>query len=72
MLTVRFAKPNLSYIKEGEFGTLVLSLVLVLEVPILHICLAIHLDHPVTPVSRLSKTRMLPLETLMFKAVMNK
>ena len=51
--------------KNEKSGTLVLSLVL----------LAIYLDRPVTPVSRLSEIRMstvVSLETLKFKAVMNK
>ena len=54
-------------------STLVLSLVL--DVHIAHLCLAIHLDRPVTSVSRLSEIRMstvVGLETLKFKAVMNK
>ena len=58
--------------KKEKSGTLVLSLVL--DVHIRH-CIAIHLDRPVTPVSRLSEIRMftvVSLETLNFKAVMNK
>ena len=45
---------------------------LVLDVPVNHLCLAIHLDRPVTPVSGVSKTRMFTLETLKNKEVMNK
>ena len=59
--------------KNEKSGTLVLSLVL--DVHITHFCLATHLDHPVTPVSKLSEIRMstvVSLETLNFKAVMNK
>ena len=40
-----------------------------------HLCKAIHLDRPVTSVSRLSEIRMstvVSLESLKFKAVMNK
>ena len=54
-------------------GTLVLSLVL--DVHIRQLCIAIHLDRPVTPVSRLPEIRVstvVSLETLKFKAVMNK
>ena len=60
--------------KKKKSGTLVLSLVLDVHIP--HLCLAIHLDpRPVTSVSRLSETRLfigVSLETLNFKAVMNK
>ena len=59
--------------KKEKSGTLVLSLVLDLHIP--HLCLAIHLDRPITSVSRLSEIRMstvVSLETLKFKAVMNK
>ena len=59
--------------KKEKSGTLVLSLVLDLRIP--HLCLAIHLDRPLTSVSRLSEIRMstvVSLETLKFKAVVNK
>ena len=59
--------------KKEKSGTLVLSLVLDLHIP--HLCLAIQLDRPITSVSRLSEIRMstvVSLETLKFKAVMNK
>ena len=59
--------------KKEKSGTLVLSLVVDVLIP--HLCLAIHLDRLVTPVSRLSEIRMstvVSLETLKFKAVMNK
>ena len=56
--------------KKEKSGTLVLSLVL--DIPIRHLCLAIHLDRPVTPVSRLSETRMFTLQSLKFKEVINK
>ena len=59
--------------KKEKSGTLVL--LLVLDVHIRHLCLAIHLDRPVTSVSRLSEIRVstvVSLETLKFKAVMNK
>ena len=59
--------------KKEKSGTLVLSLVL--DVHIRHLCLAIHLDRPVTSVSRFPEIRVstvVSLETLKFKAVMNK
>ena len=42
--------------KKEKSGTLVLSLVLDVHIP--HLCLAIHLDRPITSVSRLSEIRM--------------
>ena len=46
---------------------------LVLDVPIRHLCLATHLDRPVTPVrAEFLKLAMFTLETLKFKEVMNK
>ena len=60
-----FLKP-----KEEKSGTLVLSLVL--DVHIAHLCLAIHLDRPITSVSRLSEIRMSTVVSLETLAVMNK
>ena len=46
---------------------------LVLDVPIRRLCLAIHLDRPVTPVrANFLKLAMFTLETLKFKEVINK
>ena len=55
--------------KKEKSGTLVLSLVL--DVPIRRLCLAIHLDRPVTLVSRRSETRMFTFKNLKFKSQMN-
>ena len=64
--------------KEGEIGYLsIIAGSWCIHSPgsIPHLCIAIHLDRPVTSVNRLSEIRMstvVGLETLKFKAVMNK
>ena len=59
--------------KKEKSGTLVLSLVL--DVHIAYLCLAVHLDRPITSVSRLSEIRMstvVSLETLKFNRLVTR